>query len=195
MTRSGSCPMHCPCKAVPARPGGLAEPEALGTIPSIWSMYHSHFCLERPGSDGSSAMADSSSQPTQAARVEPSRAALYLSPEKELPELPQIHNNRCQQDWSCRMSQASSEVAPAPQAHSSCRLQHGHHPASPAHEVESSMPRPSSAHALQFRPCGLGCLIVQTKKPLKQQNSLLHAEDFRVLFPFIRSQHDSSFET
>lgn len=165
MMRSGSCPMHCPCKAVPAWPGGLAEPEALGLIASIWPTHHSHFFLERPGSDGSSAMADSSSQPAQAARVEPSRAVLYLSPEKELPELPQIHNHHCQQDWSRRMSQASSEVAPAPQACSSCRLRHSHHPAFPVHEVKLSTPSPPSAHALQFRPCGLGCLV-QHQHPL-----------------------------
>lgn len=66
--------------------------------------------------------------PAQAARKEPSRAVPSLSPEKGWPELHWLHNSCCQHHLSRGMSEACSEVAPAQQTHSFCRLQHSHLP-------------------------------------------------------------------
>lgn len=121
-----------------AEPGGLGEPgwqtpKQQRLIPSI---SHTHSFPEGLGSKRSLSQLQLHHNrlqlhllPAQAARKEPSRAVPSLSPEKGWPQLHWLHNSSsCQHDWSCGMSEACSEVAPAQQTHSSCRLQHSHLP-------------------------------------------------------------------
>lgn len=131
--RGGSAPG----RAVPAGLGGPGwqSPEQQGLIASSCSMYHSHAFPEGLQSRGSLSQLQLhhnrlqlSLLPAQAASKEPSRALPSLSPEKGWPELLWLHNSYCQHDLSCGMSEACSEVAPAQQTHSFCRLQHSHLP-------------------------------------------------------------------
>lgn len=125
---------------MPAQPGGLGEPgwqtpKQQGLIPSSCSTYHSHSFPEGLGSKGSLSQLQLhhnrlqlSLLPAQAARKEPSRAVPSLLPEKGWPELHWLHNSCCQHDLSRGLCEVCSEVAPAQQTHSFCRLQHSHLP-------------------------------------------------------------------
>lgn len=189
--------------------GGLGEagwqtPKQQGLIPSSRSTYHSRSFPEGLGSKGSLSQLQLhhnrlqlSLLPAQAARKEPRRAVPSLSPEKKKgwPKLHWLHNSCCQHDWSRGMSEDCSEVAPAQQTHSFCRLQHSHLPCSSSRGSQNKHTHTilrlcSAVQALCFR-----LFVSQNQKNPPETNSSPYTAHFRINFSFISSQCDSSSET